>query len=75
MRSPFKDDPFEYDKKFLTVGIGFHLSKSVSIDGAYAYGWWKDYGDNYGNNYNNELSRTYQNIKNQNIITSLKYNF
>lgn len=71
MRSPFRDDPIEYDKKYLTVGIGFHLSKSVSVDGAYAYGWWKDYGDNYGSG----LSRTYQDIKNQNIIASLKYNF
>ncbi|MFA5805665.1 MAG: outer membrane protein transport protein [Melioribacteraceae bacterium] len=71
MRSPFRDDPPEYDKKFLTAGIGIRLTKSVSVDGAYAYGWWKDYGDNYGSG----VSRTYQDIKNQNIITSLKYNF
>jgi long-subunit fatty acid transport protein len=71
MRSPFRDDPIEYDKKFLTVGVGIHLTKSISIDGAYAYGWWKDFGDNYGSG----LSRTYQDIKNQNIITSLRYNF
>lgn len=71
MRSPFRDDPTEYDKKFLTAGIGLRLTNSITIDGAYAYGWWKDYGDNYGSG----LSRTYQDIKNQNIITSLKYNF
>ena len=71
MRSPFKDDPAEYDKKFLTVGVGIRLTKSISVDGAYAYGWWKDFGDNYGSG----LSRTYQDIKNQNFITSLKYNF
>lgn len=71
MRSPFRDDPIEYDKKFLTAGIGIQLTNSITIDGAYAYGWWKDYGDNYGSG----LSRTYQDIKNQNIITSLKYNF
>jgi len=71
MRSPFRDDPTEYDKKFLTAGIGIHLTNSITVDGAYAYGWWKDYGDNYGSG----LSRTYQDIKNQNIITSLKYNF
>jgi len=71
MRSPFRDDPTEYDKKFLTAGVGIHLTKSISVDGAYAYGWWKDYGDNYGSG----VSRTYQDIKNQNIITSLKYNF
>lgn len=71
MRSPFRDDPNEYDKKFLTAGVGIHLTKSISVDGAYAYGWWKDYGDNYGSG----VSRTYQDIKNQNIITSLKYNF
>lgn len=71
MRSPFKDDPIEYDKKFVTVGLGFRLTKSVSVDGAYAYGWWKDYGDNYSSG----VSRTYQEIKNQNIITSLRYNF
>lgn len=71
MQSPFKNDPAEFDKKFVTVGLGYKLTKSISIDAAFAYGWWNDVGDNYSS----ELSRTYQNIKTQNLITSFKYLF
>jgi hypothetical protein len=71
LQSPFKDDTIEYDKKFLTVGIGYRLTNKFTVDGAFAYGWWKDLGDNYGSG----LSRTYQDIKNQNFIFSIKYNY
>lgn len=69
--SPFKNDPKEYDKKYLTAGIGYRLSKKLNLDVAYAYGWWKDIGDNYGSN----LSRTYQDITVGNLLTTLKYYF
>lgn len=69
--SPFKDDPSDYDKKFLTIGIGLNTSGNLSFDFAYAYGWWKDIGDNYGN----KVSRTYQNIQRNIFTAGLKYNF
>ncbi|MGK9476973.1 OmpP1/FadL family transporter [Melioribacter sp. OK-6-Me] len=70
MPSPYKDDPSDYDKKYLTMGIGYE-SKNISIDLAYAMGWWKDIGDNYGSN----ISRIYQDISRNNFILGLKYNF
>lgn len=69
MPSPFKDDPQEFDKKFVTMGVGYNFSKSSSINFAYVYGWWKDIGDNYGSN----ISRTYQDVKFQNFVTSVKF--
>lgn len=70
MPSPFKDDPKEFDKKFITVGMGYNFSKSSSLNFAYVYGWWKDVGDNYGSN----ISRTFQDVKFHNIVTSVKFN-
>ncbi len=69
MPSAFKDDPSDYDKKYLTAGVGYNFSRSSSINFAYVYGWWKDIGDNYGVN----VSRTFQDIKYQNFVTSLKF--
>lgn len=69
--SAFKNDPSEYDKKFITFGGGYKLSKKVNFDIAYAYGWWKDFADNYGSN----ISRVYQDIKIGNLITTIKYYF
>ncbi len=69
--SPFKDDPPEYDKKFVTFGLGLNPNSNLSINLAYAYGWWKDFGDNYGTN----ISRTFQDISKSNFIVGIKYNF
>ena len=69
MPSPFKDDSSDFDKKYITGGIGYNFSNKSSINIAYVYGWWNDIGDNYGSN----ISRTYQNIKFTNIVTSLKF--
>lgn len=69
--SAFKDDPSDFDKKFITLGAGYKLSKKLNFDIAYAYGWWKDFGDNYGSN----LSRVYQDIKIGNLLTTIKYYF
>lgn len=69
--SAFKDDPSDYDKKFITGGIGYNLTKKMQLNVAYAYGWWKDYGDNYGSNY----SRTYQDISVGNFLATIKYVF
>jgi long-subunit fatty acid transport protein len=71
MPSAFKDDPTEYDKKYITAGIGYNLSKGMQLNVGYAYGWWEDYGDNFGSG----ISRTYQKITVSNITTSVKFNF
>lgn len=70
MPSPFKDDPSDFDKKFITAGFGYNFSKSSSINFAYVYGWWKDIGDNYGSN----ISRTFQDVIFNNFVTSVKLN-
>ena len=70
MPSPFKDDPTDFDKKFVTAGVGYNFSKTSSINFAYVYGWWQDLGDNYGSN----ISRTFQEVRFTNFVTSIKLN-
>ncbi|MEJ2104614.1 MAG: hypothetical protein P8X47_08565 [Ignavibacteriaceae bacterium] len=62
--SPYANDPSEYDKKYLTIGAGTLVDNTFGIDLAYAYGWWKDFGDNYGSN----VSRTFQDITVNNLF-------
>jgi long-subunit fatty acid transport protein len=71
MPSAYKDDPSEYDKKYITGGIGFKASKTLAFNLGYAYGWWKDFGDNYSVG----VSRTFQDITYHKFIATLKYNF
>ena len=71
MPSPYKNDDSEFDKKYMTAGLGFPLAKRLLVDFAYLHGWWKTFGDNYGT----ELSRTYQDIKVDKIVFSLSYIF
>lgn len=69
--SAFKDDPSDYDHKYITAGIGYLANGQIGIDLAYAYGWWKDIGDNYGSN----QSRTFQDIKTHNVMITTTYRF
>ena len=69
--SPYKDDPSDFDKKYVTAGIGVATNQNFSVNVAYAYGWWKNIGDNYGFN----ESRTYQDLKSNNLVFSIIYNF
>lgn len=69
--SAYKDGPSEYDRKFITAGIGISPNKKFSLDFAYAYGWWKNFGDNYGA----DVSRTYHDITRNNFIVSFNYMF
>ena len=71
MPSAFKDDPSDYDKKFITAGIGYNLAKGMQFNIGYSYGWWDDFGDNYGSG----VSRTLQQITASNLTTSIKFNF
>lgn len=69
--SAFEDDLSDFDKKFLTAGIGFLSDGVLGIDIAYAYGWWKDFGDNYDSN----VSRTFQDITYHKVMLTTSYRF
>ena len=70
-QSPFEADDPEFDRKYLTAGVGFNFEGVFGIDLAYAYGWWKDIGDNY----DAEVSRTYQDIKQQTVMLTTTFRF
>lgn len=67
--SPYVDDPAEFDRKYITAGIGFPLTKNFIIDLAYVKGWWQNFTDNYGV----DVSRTYQDIDYNKFIMSISY--
>lgn len=69
--SPYKDDPSEYDRKYLTGGIGFLADETIAIDAAYVQGMWEDIGDNYGFG----DSRTFQDIQAQKLVLTFSYRF
>lgn len=69
--SAYKNDPSDFDKKYVTGGLGFLLEDAISIDFAYAHGSWKDYGDNYGYN----VSRLYEDISYNKFIATCTYRF
>ena len=69
--SPYKGDPSDFGKKYLTGGVGFLADETFAIDVAYAHGWWKTYGDNYGT----DLSRVYQDISNDKMLVTFSYRF
>ena len=69
--SPYKGDPSDFDKKYLTGGIGFLADETFAIDVAYAHGWWKTYGDNYGTN----VSRVDQEIATDKMLVTFSYRF
>ena len=65
-----KDDS-AFDNNMLTAGAGFKLGDTIGIDVAYAYGWWKDIGDNYDSN----VSRTFQDIETHNVMLTTTFRF
>ncbi|AFH49775.1 Hypothetical protein IALB_2070 [Ignavibacterium album JCM 16511] len=69
--SAFKNDPSDFDKKYLTAGVGILSDGVIGIDIAYAYGWWKDIGDNYDSN----VSRTFQDITYHKVMLTTSYRF
>jgi long-subunit fatty acid transport protein len=71
MPSPYKDDPPEFDRKYLTAGLGFLTDETIGIDIAYVHGWWKDFGDNYSSN----VSRTFHDVKSSQFIITGIYRF
>lgn len=70
MRSPYKNDTPEYDKKIVSCGIGLPMEQMEINIGA-SYGWWKDFGYNY----ESATSPVSQTLKSTTLIVSMKYNF
>jgi len=69
--SPFEGDDFDFAHKYITGGLGFLADGNIGIDVAYAYGWWKDIGDNYDSN----VSRTFQDVKVHNVMLTTTLRF
>lgn len=67
--SAYKNDPTQFDKKYVTAGIGFLLAENIGVDIGYAHGWWENIGDNFGEN----VSRTFQDITYDRILVDLTY--
>jgi Outer membrane protein transport protein (OMPP1/FadL/TodX) len=70
-QSAFDGDDAEFNHKYLTGGLGFLADGNIGIDVAYAYGWWKDIGDNYDSN----VSRTFQDVKVHNVMLTTTLRF
>jgi len=70
VKSPYEGDAAEYDKKFITGGLGFPL-EDLELNFGFCYGWWKDYGYNY----DSATTPVYQDLKSTTIMASLKYIF
>ena len=71
MPSAYQGDPSNFDKKYITGGVGYLADGAFGIDLAYAHGWWGGYWDNYGTN----VSRVVQDIKDNKVILSMTYRF
>ncbi|MCR4418127.1 MAG: outer membrane protein transport protein [Ignavibacteria bacterium] len=69
--SPFKDDPSDFNRKYLTLGIGYITPEGFSLDLAYVRGTWKNIGDNYDSG----VSRTYQSLKTTDIVFTTSFRF
>ncbi len=69
--SAYNDDPAEFNRKYFTAGLGIMPNKIMSLDFAYAHGWWQTYGDNYGVN----VSRTFQDITTDHFVVTMRYMF
>jgi long-subunit fatty acid transport protein len=48
--SPYRNDPSDYDKKFITTGLGIGFTRTMEVNFAYVYGWSKNFGDLYSSN-------------------------
>lgn len=69
--SPFKDDPKDFNRNYLTFGIGYITPEGFSLDLAFVRGTWKNIGDNYGSG----VSRTYQSLKSSDIVFTTSFRF
>lgn len=68
--SPYKGDPSDFARKYITAGIGFLVQNAIAIDIAYARGTWKNFRVNY-----NSSSRVDEDVTTQNLIGTVSYRF
>lgn len=73
--SPYKDDPPEFDKVYLTAGAGFEFAGNVALDVAYARGFWDTYRDNYAIAGVEQASRTSESITTDDVFVTLRARF
>lgn len=69
--SPFKDDPRDFNRSYLTFGVGYITPEGFALNLAYVYGRWKNIGDNYDSG----VSRTYQSLKSSDIVFTTSFRF
>ena len=70
--SPLKDDPTEYDRKFVTAGLGINSGDgSMEFNVSYVLGFWDETSGEYGPNIP-PITRT---VRSDNIVGSLVLRF
>jgi hypothetical protein len=69
-QSPYQGDPANFDKNYITGGLGFLLGPSTMLDLGYAHGWWNTYRVNY-----DATSRTDEKITTDTFMGTLSYRF
>ena len=69
---PVADAPTEFDRKFLTAGLGIRSGEgAMEFNVAYVYGWWDHVAEDYGSS----IQPIRQSIISQNILASLSLRF
>jgi len=65
--SPIADDPMEFDKKFLTAGLGIRSGEgAMEFNVSYVLGWWDVQSEEYGKS----IPAVYQEVRSDNILAS-----
>jgi hypothetical protein len=66
--SPIAKDPADFDKKFLTAGLGIRSGEgAMEFNVTYVLGWWDIQSEDYGTN----IPEVYQEVRSDNIMASL----
>ncbi len=70
LQSPYKDDPTDFNRKYITAGASFALQNAVLIELAYARGMWKNYRVNY-----DQTSRVDEDVTTNTFMGTVAYRF
>ncbi|TAK67182.1 MAG: hypothetical protein EPO24_00740 [Bacteroidetes bacterium] len=75
--SPYKDDPTDYDQKYVTGGLGVLMADVLMLDLGFAHGFWETSHVNYQhyNNAGKPLSETKEKITTNNVMATISYRF
>jgi hypothetical protein len=69
---PVEDTPQEFDRKYLTAGLGLRSGEgAMEFNVTYVYGFWDQLSEDYGSG----ISQVYQEITSHNIVGSLTLRF